>query len=339
MKDIFISYSKEDKAVAKKLVSKLETTGYSCSIHPRDTVTQTVDSKESIKNSISEAKIFIFLLSKYYENSSESFFQIECAVDNNLRIIPFKVDKVSENFPIKYILHTMEWVDAFGDGFDEAFDVLLEIITETFGGKIPEKKSKSKEIKQLSNSKKNVNSNILTIIFAVLAVIFALLYLTSDKNNTENNNSVVKNDINNATNINNAPVVSKINDKSLSADEKFLVGKWKITDYSDSRNITGSDKVETLKNIENLKKVAFLVFSDNRSFSRIGFTEKPQEGKWEFDVANKTINLQAVNSNFVEKVNLLEYSEAKIVIVVVENVSDNNNKTEQVTTKITFEKI
>ena len=124
MKDIFVSHSKEDKSIAKKLVSKLESSGVGCYVYSRD------KNSGSEKELISSSSIFILILSEYAQQSQDLIRQLKIAVENNCHIIPFKAGKTDTGLSTQYLLHSLEWVDALEDGFDEAFEILLEIIEE-----------------------------------------------------------------------------------------------------------------------------------------------------------------------------------------------------------------
>ena len=55
MKDVFVSHSKEDKGIAKKLVSKLEASGISCYVRQRDI------KSGNEKELIADSNIFIMI--------------------------------------------------------------------------------------------------------------------------------------------------------------------------------------------------------------------------------------------------------------------------------------
>ena len=111
-----------------------------------------------------------------------------------------------------------------------------------------------------------------------------------------------------------------------------------MTDYEDSRILTASEKLNTEKNIEAMKERVLIKYNANKTFERIGFTPKPQKGYWEYDNKKKKIFLTPQESNRKEEINIFKLSDKFMTIVVNENVSNEQGKTEVVTTKITFEK-
>jgi len=328
MKDIFISYTKEDKAIARKLVSKLEADGYSCWITPRDS--SNLDSEKDFEQAIGNCKIFILMLSKFSENSTEIYSQLEKAVDNDKYIIPFKLDEIGSTLGLKYLLHTVEWVDAVGDGFTDAYEVLKEIIVEVFGGKIPEKRTP--KVVVISETKEIKKNSIIIGILGVLVLVFAFLYFTTDNSNkTENNIS------NNANNVN-IPNINNEEFEALTADELNFVGSWKIVDYADNRQMTEAERIQTLQSIENLKRNALVVFNGDRTFKRAGFAANVENGLWEYNSDKKQISLKSAASSQAGILNILEFSETTLTIVVLDNIPNASGGIDQVTTKITMKK-
>ena len=59
MKDICVSYSKTNKALAKKIVSKLESDGSSCWVAPRD---YKAEDEESVKKVIEESGLLLIII-------------------------------------------------------------------------------------------------------------------------------------------------------------------------------------------------------------------------------------------------------------------------------------
>jgi len=324
MKDIFVSNSKEDKSLSKKLVSKLESEGYSCFVLPRDETSGKSD------DLISKSTIFILILSESAENSKQVTEQLKSAVNHNCNIIPFKAGKIDDNLGMQYMLQELEWVDAYGDGFDEAYDILLEIIEEISDGK------KVKPIKKGSSDndgfelKKNHLYGI--IVFLSLALIYFAFI-----NNSESENALSDQSINNTVQINKTEIPDVVNEK-LKPEEQKIVGSWKMTGYEDSRNMTSEERRLTEQNIEQMKQRVLLTYNPDRSFVRIGFAPQAQKGYWEYDATKKKIYLIPEGSNKKEEINIINLTDKEMTFVVTESVETSPGKQEIVTTKLTFEK-
>jgi hypothetical protein len=323
MKNIFVSHSKEDKAIAKKLVGKLEATGLSCYVYSRDKNQGTDDEL------ISKCSIFVLVLSKSSLTSDEQIKQLKSSFDSQCKIIPFKVGQFENTLTVQYFLHSLEWVDAYGDGFDEAYDILTEIIQENSPlSNIPVKKSKKTDTSSRKDS--NIKKYLTYGIIAVIAIIALYVIFsgpgdkkTSDKNNT----NLTKND-----------TPPEFVGKSLSENEKKIVGTWKLMDYEDSRILSNLEKQTLINDVTNLKQNVRLVFNSDRSFERKGFTPQPQQGYWEFDDIKNKILLTPTGTERKEEVNIMGLTEKSMIFIVTETIQTQDVKNEIVTTKLTFQK-
>ena len=320
MKDVFVSHSKEDKSIAKKLVSKLESSGVGCYIYSRD------KNSGSEKELISNSSIFILILSEYAQQSQDLIRQLKIAVENNCNIIPFKAGKTDTGLSTQYLLHTLEWVDAFEDGFDEAYDILLEILEEINEGK-PFRSTSKKKSSDAGEGFKLQKPHLIGII-AVLAVIVIYFVFFNDKTETTNNNNTITNNIDPPDYV----------DSDLKDEEKVVVGSWKMVDYEDSRTMTAEEQAVTEQNISDMKRKVLLTFNADRSFSRAGFTQQVQEGYWEYNNIKKKIYLTPANVNKREEINILNINNKEMTFVVTEVIQNPQGSKETVTTKITFQK-
>lgn len=102
--DIFISYRRSDtEQNARTINAELKSRGYKCFLD----LDELKDGKFEIviKNAIEIAPIFIALLSPDYfsrchDNEDLVRKEIECALDNNKKIIPINVNNAFESFPV-----------------------------------------------------------------------------------------------------------------------------------------------------------------------------------------------------------------------------------------------
>ena len=327
MKNVFVCHAKDDKSITKKLVSKLESSGIKCYVASRDKAAGTVDEL------ISKSNIFILMLSKNAQKSDEVIEQLKSAVEHNCQIIPFKTGSIENNMTMQYFLHSLEWVDSYGDGFDEAYDVLLEIMEEISEGKIVKKAPK--KISSKNEQEFSLQKSHLYIIIVVLSlVIIYLLFFNNDNKSTEQN-------INGQNSINQTQTIIDPPDfvnTDLTVDEKIIEGAWKMTDYEDSRSMSAEERKITEQNVEALKQNVLLTFNSDRVFTRAGFTPDIQKGYWEYDSKKRKIYLTPENVNQKEEINIINLTDKEMTFVVTELVQEPTGKTESVTTKITFSK-
>ncbi len=326
MNRVFVSHTKNDKNFAKKLVSKLESSGVKCLIGSRD------KSSGGINELIEKSNIFILILSKSVQNSKEIIEQLKFAYDNNCHIIPVKTENIDTgSMSIQYFLHTLEWVDVHEDGFKESFEILLEIIEEISGNKVKKQNKVSKPSASDNNFTIKPSFLYAIIILLSLAVLYLLFFNNSNKNSIISNN---KKETRNENIVSTPPdfVNSKIN-----SDEQKIIGIWKMVDYEDSRILSAEEKKLTEQNVEALKKRVLLTFSEDRSFKRAGFTPQVQNGYWEYDNKKRKIFLTPANTNKKEEINILSLTDKEMIFVVTELINEGS-KTQTVTTKIIFNK-
>ena len=264
--------------------------------------------------------LFFTLFFVYY------FRYFKIAVENNCNIIPFKAGKTDTGLSTQYLLHTLEWVDAFEDGFDEAYDILLEILEEINEGK-PFRSTSKKKSSDAGEGFKLQKPHLIGII-AVLAVIVIYFVFFNDKTETTNNNNTITNNIDPPDYV----------DSDLKDEEKVVVGSWKMIDYEDSRTMTAEEQAVTEQNISDMKRKVLLTFNADRSFSRAGFTQQVQEGYWEYNNIKKKIYLTPANVNKREEINILNINNKEMTFVVTEVIQNPQGSKETVTTKITFQK-
>ena len=89
-RDVFISYSHKDKAVADAICAKLEEDGIRCWYAPRDIVPG-ADWAASIVEAIKSVKVMILIFTDYSNSSQQVLREVNTAVANGVVIVPFKL--------------------------------------------------------------------------------------------------------------------------------------------------------------------------------------------------------------------------------------------------------
>ena len=148
MKDICVVYQKNNKTLAKKLVSKLESDGIACSVSPRDFK---IEEKESIADAVENSKVLLLIIDKTSAQSKEQTDALEVALENELDVIPFVVEKIESNLYSEHFFYAFSWVDAYDESFDEAYDVLIDAYEEFSGEDASSKKVKSRKSQKAKN--------------------------------------------------------------------------------------------------------------------------------------------------------------------------------------------
>ncbi len=298
MKDICVSYTKANKALAKKIVSKLESDGTSCWVAPRDFK---AEDEESVKKVIEESELLLLIIDKSSENNKEMAKALEFAMENELDVIPYVIEKIESNLYSDNFFYTYSWVDAFEDSFDDSYEILLEAIDEVSGKDRTQKKS-SKKGKNVSvgNTVKPKQLGIaVAIIVALLSAWFGYQAAIDNKN------------------------------------DDLIVGEWHLSDYSDNLKRTPKDSIEFIATvIPTIKRNALLIFNEDYTFERRGFTPEPQIGEWKLNDEGTVLYLEPRGLGRTDQLTLQDLTENSFTIVVNEVMEDSS----KVTTRLTFSK-
>lgn len=122
-KKVFISHSSKDKCMADEICMMLETNGIGCWIAPRD-IPYGNEWAGEITKALRNARVCIFLFSENSNQSKQVAKEIQIAIDNEVIIIPIRVDDAKMNDVLTYYLATMHWVLNFDEG------ILLERVNQ-----------------------------------------------------------------------------------------------------------------------------------------------------------------------------------------------------------------
>lgn len=116
---VFISHSSINADAAQELCKKLENSGFSCFIAPRD-IRSGYEYAEELVNGIDSSDMLVLLLSQEANNSPHVLREIERAVSKGKPIIVYKLEEVTLTKSLEYFLMTHQWVNAKpGRDFDE----------------------------------------------------------------------------------------------------------------------------------------------------------------------------------------------------------------------------
>ena len=156
--DVFISYSRADSDLARKLNDALELQGKT-TCFDQESVTSASDFEKEIKQAIEASDNFLFILSPHSANSPDCKFQVEYAASLNKRCITVVYQQVNTS-DLHSILSNVHWIDFNSNkkDFNANFNQLLRTL-ETDRQHV---QSHSKWLKNaLEWKKKNKNSDLL----------------------------------------------------------------------------------------------------------------------------------------------------------------------------------
>jgi len=123
--DIFISYSSKDKPIADGICANLEAAGFRCWIAPRD-IAPGDDWPTAITSAITESKIMVLVFSANSNSSKDVGREIILAANENLTIIPFKIEDVKPEPGKQYYLARTHWLEAMNPPTREHIQALIE---------------------------------------------------------------------------------------------------------------------------------------------------------------------------------------------------------------------
>jgi hypothetical protein len=109
--DVFISYARENKAVADALCAKLEAKQIRCWIAPRD-VQPGVPYGEAIVEGIQGSQVFVLVFSAYANGSKYVMREVEAAVDHELTVVPFRIEDIQPAPNLSFFIKSIHWLDA-----------------------------------------------------------------------------------------------------------------------------------------------------------------------------------------------------------------------------------
>jgi hypothetical protein len=123
---IFITYSSKDQKVARTICTALENRGLVCWISARN-VKPGQNYQEQIVRAIRTAKIMVLVFTANANNSNEIKKELALASQNNLLVIPVRIDDVVPNEAFAYEFATRQWIDLFED-WENSIAQLVELI-------------------------------------------------------------------------------------------------------------------------------------------------------------------------------------------------------------------
>jgi len=131
MSDVFISYSRKDKAFVQQLFAALEQQGYDAWVD-WDDIEYAEDWWRKIQSGIAGSDNFVFIMSPHSVRSKVCFDEVQYAEDNNKRLIPVVIDDIDDPADQERTHPALKRQNWFffrsEDAFDVAFSTLLETI-------------------------------------------------------------------------------------------------------------------------------------------------------------------------------------------------------------------
>lgn len=310
MKDICIVYSKDNKSLIKKLTTKLESNGISCNVGQRNFKQ---NNKEELSAAVVDSKVLLLIIDSKSASNKEQIDALEQALENDISVIPYVISKIESDLYSEHFFYSFSWIDAYEDSFDDAYEVLIDAYEDISGEDTANKKIKKKS----ANNTNNLLNNKPLMIAAAVVILLSVSYFVYNYFKNEK-------------------------------ESQLLVGQWYMVDYQDNMRRSKSDSLLFMtQTIPAIKRNALLIFNDDNSFERRGFTPEPQIGTWLFNADKSTLRLKPYGATAAtDELKLTNVSKTSFTIVAEELLEDSvkeaNGKYRHITnrsvTKIRFAK-
>src|SRR6516225_428845 len=109
-RDIFLSYSTKDEAVARFACERLEQAGYSCWFAPRDIPPGEFYAGQIIQ-ALKESRFVLLFFSEHSNASEQVVREINFAVSQRLPLLVIRLDSTELNNDFEYLIRINQWLD------------------------------------------------------------------------------------------------------------------------------------------------------------------------------------------------------------------------------------
>jgi tetratricopeptide (TPR) repeat protein len=130
--DVFISYASENKAVADAVCATLESRQIRCWIAPRD-ILPGRNYPESIEQAIEASRIVVVVFSQHAADSRDVRSEIHLAFQQELMIIPFRIEEIHPAKGMNYWLGAVHWLDAMSPPLEKHLATLADRVRGQLG--------------------------------------------------------------------------------------------------------------------------------------------------------------------------------------------------------------
>jgi len=132
-KDVFISYSSEDKIVADAICQALEQRGMSCWIAPRD-ISPGAVFDEAILDAIDDASVFLLILSSQANTSPFVKNEVNRAFAKGKAIFTLRIEDVMPAKSLEFYLSRHQWTDAFPPPLEDKIGRMTDAVRALVDG-------------------------------------------------------------------------------------------------------------------------------------------------------------------------------------------------------------
>lgn len=246
--DVFISHSHIDKPIADAVCAMLESKKIRCWIAPRD-IAPGVDWPTAISTAITNSRVFVLIFSGNSNRSEDVGRELILAANNNLIIIPFRIENATPEPGKLYYLARTHWLDAMNPPTQEQIKNLVSAVqmfltkiekkmdADLSSGKLvdesiePEKNNRNLISKLKLNSKKILIGLVTLILFIALSITVIWWFKTQKNFPTTLSTEIVTPTITNTTTL--APTVTQTPTSTMEPEPTPIEAPVWVSDFVD----------------------------------------------------------------------------------------------------------
>lgn len=266
-----------------------------------------------------------------------------------ITVVPFVAENLPQNLLTNFFLDEHVWIDGASQPFNTALTDISDLFKRNYkelskpATKKKDEYGKKKTAQTKPSSQKADNKAqqpsekeklYRNLFFVSLAVIAVILFILVSGGTKQENREALNQQANYQNSLGNSNIKIELS-QDLKKSESALVGHWQMTDYSDNQfRATHEDSLRLQEMITSLISRVSLSFNADKTFSRTGYTDTPEQGSWEYDPQSKYLKLKPANVNQYDIVQIQEITPTQLIIVVTEKVDNNSIITKLIFTKV-----
>jgi len=133
--DVFISYSSKDKPIADAVCACLESNHIRCWMAPRDILPGS-DFGLELAKAIKTCKVMVLIYTAHSNTSKYVLKEVERAVNNDIPIVPFRMEDIPLSESMGFFLGNLQWLDATTPPLGQHLGKLTETISQLLNERV-----------------------------------------------------------------------------------------------------------------------------------------------------------------------------------------------------------
>ena len=125
--DVFISYSLKDADVARSICQRLESSGITCWIAPRN-IEPGIPYAEAIIQGIEQSRSLLLVFSEAANNSPQVLREIERAVSKDKLLLTVRIEDRQPTASLEFFLSSHHWFDLFPGTDPKLLSALVQAV-------------------------------------------------------------------------------------------------------------------------------------------------------------------------------------------------------------------